>query len=90
MYAGDVSGGVDYRIWKKTDRKITDPPQKKKEREHKRSGIRKSAPYSNKNEITAVKGKPSQRFFLKFFPIDFKKVICVMSVLFRSGILYLN
>lgn len=28
--------------------------------------------------------------FLKFLLIDFKKVVCVMSVLFRSGILYLN
>ena len=53
QYAGDVSGGVDYRIWKKADRKMNALLQKKK-REHERPGIKKSAPYSNKNENTAV------------------------------------
>ena len=51
--------------------------------------LRKVLLIAIKTRIPLCKGN-LRSGFLKFLLIDFKKVVCVMSVLFRSGILYLN
>lgn len=51
--------------------------------------LRKVLLIAIKTRIPLCEGK-LRSGFLKFLLIDFKKVVCVMSVLFRSGILYLN